>query len=71
VHLWQRSGTSWVAQGSIDPVDATPFTYFGRSLVSDFGTAAIGGPLRASAGPAEGSVWIHADVDRLGADGFE
>jgi hypothetical protein len=71
VHLWQRSGTSWVAQASIDPVDATPFTYFGRSLVSDFGTAVVGGPLRAAAGPAEGSVWIYADSDRLRADGFE
>ena len=71
VHLWQRTGTGWTTRGTIEPVDATPFTFFGRSVATDVGTAVIGGPLRASLGPAEGSAWIYADSDRLGADGFE
>ncbi len=71
VHRFERIAGTWQPAGTLDPVDATPFTYFGRGLATDFGVAVIGGPLRASASPAEGSAWIYADVDALLRDAFE
>lgn len=71
VYRFERIAGAWQAAGTVDPVDATPFTGFGRGLAIDSGSAVIGGPQRASVGPAEGSAWFFADADALLRDGFD
>lgn len=72
VYLWRRDAGSWVATGTLEPADAVAQSFYGRSLARDFGTLAVGGPLRPTAdNPAAGSAWMHPDLDALFADGFD
>jgi hypothetical protein len=72
VHLWRRVAGAWTPAGTLAPADGTANSFFGRTLTADFGTLAVGGPLRALGdNPAAGSAWLYPDAENLFADGFE
>lgn len=72
VHLWRRTTGAWAPVGTLEPADGTANSFFGRALAADFGTLAVGGPLRALGdNPAAGAAWLYPDAEDLFADGFE
>jgi hypothetical protein len=71
VYVFTSLETPQESLSILNPTEATPYTYFGRSIARTFASLLIGGPERMGDNPGEGSAWAFTSIDELFRNGFE